>query len=398
VHLQIRESVDDVDTRLLQLARPLDVAPLVESGLELDDADRLLPLLGSGDQRGHERAVAARAVDGGLDRDDARVLGGGADERLEARRERLVRLMDEHVRATDDVEQVARVRRAGERGRCDPGHRPMLELRPVELRDLIELGEVEEPAHLVDLLRRDIEAMLEPTEHVVRHRARDLQAHDVAEPPALQLELDRLEQVVGLVRHLEVGVSRHPEHGALGDLHPGEQLRQEVRDDVLERDESAAAGERHEAGQRLGHLDAREALLAGLRVPREHAEREREARDVREGLPGTDAERGEDGEDLAREEAFQLGAVLLRQVVDRGDRDADGVERGAQALPPDARLRVDELRDALADGGQGLPRRQPVDRPDGEPGRGLSDEAGDAHHEELVEVRREEPAHADPLE
>src|SRR6185503_17731437 len=43
-------------------------------------------------------------------------------------------------------------------------------------------------------------------------------------------------------------------------------------------------------------------------------------------------------------------------------------------------------------------RRQPVDRPDGEPGRGLSDEAGDAHHEELVEVRREEPAHADPFE
>src|SRR4029079_16251456 len=102
-----------------------------------------------------------------------------------------------------------------------------------------------------------------------------------------------------------------------------------------------------------GPLDASKALVGGLRVPREHAEREGEARDVRERLPGTDAERGEHGEDLC-EEAFELGAVLLRQVVDRGDRDADGVERGAQALPPDARLRVDELCDTLADRGQGL--------------------------------------------
>ncbi len=141
-----------------------------------------------------------------------------------------------------------------------------------------------------------------------------------------------------------------------------------MRDDLLERYVEPATAELEEAREPFGNLHAGEPLLARLGILGEDREREREAGDVRERLSGTDAERGEDGEDLAREEAFQLGAVLLRQVVDRGDRDADGVERGAQALPPDARLRVDELRDALADRGQGLPRRQPVDRPDGEPG------------------------------
>ena len=43
-------------------------------------------------------------------------------------------------------------------------------------------------------------------------------------------------------------------------------------------------------------------------------------------------------------------------------------------------------------------RRQPVGGADDEPGGGLIQEAGDADHEELVEVRREEAAHLDALE
>ena len=45
VDLQIGEAVDDVHARLLERTRPLDVALLVEAGLELDDADALLAVL-----------------------------------------------------------------------------------------------------------------------------------------------------------------------------------------------------------------------------------------------------------------------------------------------------------------------------------------------------------------
>ena len=51
----------------------------------------------------------------------------------------------------------------------------------------------------------------------------DLEPHDLAEAPPAELVLDRLEQVVGLVGDLEVGVARDPEQVVADDLHPREQ-------------------------------------------------------------------------------------------------------------------------------------------------------------------------------
>src|SRR3712207_7586058 len=54
-------------------------------------------------------------------------------------------------------------------------------------------------------------------------------------------------------------------------------------DQVLERDESAAVAHRHEAGQHLlRDLHAREGLEAAHGVAHEHAERQRQVRDVGE--------------------------------------------------------------------------------------------------------------------
>ena len=107
VDLEIGEPVRDVDARLLELSRPLDVAQLVEARLELDEADRLLAVLGALDERADEHAVVARAVHGRLHRDDVRVADGGLREYLEARAERAVRLVHEHVAAADLVEDSA---------------------------------------------------------------------------------------------------------------------------------------------------------------------------------------------------------------------------------------------------------------------------------------------------
>ena len=48
--LHVGEAVGDVDSRLLERARPLDVAAFVEPRLELDEAHRLLALLGALDE------------------------------------------------------------------------------------------------------------------------------------------------------------------------------------------------------------------------------------------------------------------------------------------------------------------------------------------------------------
>ena len=74
-------------------------------------------------------------------------------------------------------------------------------------------------------------------------------------------ELDRLEQVVRLVRDLEIGVAGDPEDAALDDLHLREQREQEVAQETLQRQERPALADRREPRQELGHLDPRKALL-----------------------------------------------------------------------------------------------------------------------------------------
>ena len=367
VHLQVGEAVDDVHARLLERARPLDVPVLVEARLQLDEADALLAVLRALDQRRHERAVAARPVDRGLHRDHVRVAGGGLHERLEAGCKRLVRLVDEEVAAPDLREQVARILRVHEPRRRHPERRLELELRAVEVGQLVEVGEVERAVDLVDLVGRRAESLAEPLEHAARGRARDLHPDDVAEAPASQLELDRLEQVVGLVRDLEVRVSRDAKDRPLEDLHAREEPVEEVRDRRLERQHPPALPDREEARQPLGHLDAREALLARLRVAGEHAEAEREAGDVRERLAGADPERGQDREDLALEALLELGELVGVEIVDLRDHDPLVRERRPERLLPELRLALGQLEHALTDQRQRRPRRQSVRRADGEP-------------------------------
>ena len=315
VHLQIGEAVDDVHARLLERARPLDVAVLVEASLQLDEADALLAVLGALDQRRHERAVATRAVHRGLHRDHVRIGRGGLDEGLEAGRERLVRLVDEEVAAADLGEEVARLLDVGEPGGSRAGRGLVLQLRAVEVDELVEVGEVEHAVHLVDLLVGCAEPLLQPLEHRARGRAGDLEPHDVAEAAAAQLVLDRLEQVVRLVRDLEVGVAGDAEHRALHDLHAGEEPVEEVGDHALERQQPAVRAGREEPRQSFRHLHAGEALLAALRVAREHPEAEGQARDVREALPGADAERRQHGEDLALEAVLEHAQLVGIEVV-----------------------------------------------------------------------------------
>ena len=235
-------------------------------------------------------------------------------------------------------------------------------------------------------------------EHVARDRAGDLHAHDRAEAAPAQVRLDGLEQVVCVVRDLGVAVARQAEERALHDLHLREQARQEVRQHGLERHQEAARADRDEAVEAFRHLHPREPLLAGLRVANEQAEAERQARDVRERLARPDGERREHREDLAREDLLELGALGLGRILDAADEDPLGGERGAELVAPERRLLRRQVEDAAPDLGQRLLRRAAVGRAHGEPREHLVLQAGDPHHEELVEDRRDDPAELDPLE
>ena len=116
------------------------------------------------------------------------------------------------------------------------------------------------------------EAPLEAVEHPGRSGTRDLDPYSVAETPAAQLALDRLAEIVRLVRQLEVGVPADSEDAALEDLHLREETSEEVADHALERQKEPALADRHEPRQELRHLDARESFLAAVRIADEEPE------------------------------------------------------------------------------------------------------------------------------
>ena len=132
-------------------------------------------------------------------------------------------MVDEEVAGADRGELLA--------GRLDrvprrPAHRHprvVLEVRPVELVELAEIGEVEHPVERVD----ELVGTRSPCWSCSRI-AGDIDSDTssrVTSPKRARRssKLDGLEQVVGLVGHLEVGVARDAEEGPLEDVHPREE-------------------------------------------------------------------------------------------------------------------------------------------------------------------------------
>ena len=286
----------------------------------------------------------------------------------------------------------------GEAGRHHGHPRVLLQLGPVERGELAQLGQVEQAGHEVDLVRGDVEPALQLLEHLRRARARDLDAHRIAEAAAAQLELDRLQQVVGLVGDREVGVARDAESRALDDLHQREEPGEEVPDHALERHEQAPRADREKARQQLGDLHARETLLSSLRVADEQAEAQREPGDVRERLSRPDRERGQDGKDLGVEDTLELLELIGLEILDLGDDDPLRLERRPEVALPELRLLRRERRRALSDLGERGLRRQPVRRAHRHARCELVHQPGDPDHEELVHVRGEDRAEVDALE
>ena len=276
--------------------------------------------------------------------------------------------------------------------------RIVLQIGPVELVELAEIGEVEQPVERIDQLVGDAQPLLQLLEHRLRHRLRHLEPRHLAEPRAAELELDGLEQVVRLVGDLEIAVARHAEERPLEDLHPREELGQVVGEDFLQRNEAASPADGEEARQAFRDLDPGEALLAGLGVGHEQAEADRQRRDVGERLARPDRERRQHREDLALETVVELGALVRVELLDAQDDDPLVRQRRAELVPPQRGLAAVDLEHALAGVVERLLRRSAVRQAPAHAGLGLAGQPGDAHHEELVQHLGRDLEEEDPLE
>jgi hypothetical protein len=215
-----------------------------------------------------------------------------------------------------------------------------------------------------------------------------------------ELVLHRLQQVVGLVGDVEVGVAGDLEVPVVEHLGAGEERIQVRGDHVLERDERAVAlADREEAPEQLlRHLHAGDDLVAAVGVAQQHREAEREVGDVGEGPPHADHQRGEGREDLVVEAGPDLLALGLARAVQGEDLDPVLLEGGAKR-PLEAPLQpLVEVEGSLPNRRDLLARRQPVRTARVDAGVHLVPEPGDPDHEELVQVGRVDRAELDPLE
>ena len=282
--------------------------------------------------------------------------------------------------------------------------RGVVQLGPVESGEVEEPAEVERSREAEDLLFGHVELTHQEAERHVVHVVGDLEPDGRTEPAPQELLLERLDEVLGLVLlDLDVFVAGDAEHVVLHDLHAGEEVAEVVRDEVFEGDvarvlDRLAGVDAHEARQHLRNLDAGELLAAGAAVPHAHREVEGEARDVGERMRRVDRERHEHREDLPREVAAQVLALALAELRPRHDPDAGLGEGRLHELLVDDRVPLLQLVRLPRDVAQHVERCATDIRRHGESGDDAALQAGDPHHEELVEVRGEDREEVRSLE
>ncbi len=388
VGLQAQHAVGDVDADFFQARRPLDVGGLVEARLQFDDDGDLFALPRRLDQQVDDLRVRGGPVEGHLDGQDLRVVGGFANEPGHRGDERLVRvLQQDRAVLPDDVEDVVAIL---EMDVGDRFVRGIVQLRNIESGQLHQVAHADHHVGFVDvavLVQAQFGGQHAPPRRI--DVVRRLQANDGRELAVAQLGLDHREQIVGrILVALGVGIAGDPEQLDGADLHPRKQVVDAVGHHVFQRDEPPGGADpdksRHPAAHR--HLDARQRDVRPIAVAQRHQEVERQIRHERERVRRVDGQRGHQGEHVV----VVVGAddlALVRRQIGEGD-DADVVfPQVRHQTEVDHALPRHEIPDHGAAFVELLRRCPAVDGELVHSGAELLLQSADAFHEELVGVR-----------
>ena len=272
------------------------------------------------------------------------------------------------------------------------------EVGPVEAH---ELGKLVERQNAVDqkyLVVGAGERALNEAPQLHRHRRLDFETDHRSAPAALEHGLELAHQVFRLFLDLDLGIADHPEGALPFDRIAREQASDEQAGRLLEGYDprggrSVGARQPDKALGAVGNADQRIHRLAVARARKLQRNGEAEIGDERERMRRVDGERREQGKDLPQEVILEPALFLLRDVRPVDQHDALLGQHPAK-LEPALLLVGPQRRDRLPDAGELLGRGQAVRRLDGDAGAQLALEAGDADHEELVEIvgrNRQEP-------
>ncbi len=237
-----------------------------------------------------------------------------------------------------------------------------------------------------------------------RTGAFDFQPHRVAPPPVVQFVLDRLEQVAHfLLVDVQFAVARHPQLPVAEDLRAGKNVRQEMADQVPEEKVILAqvlARQFDQARQHPRHLHHRQMAqrLAGHRHLQLHDHVQRFVDQLRKRVRGIDRQRRQHRPHFGAVVILHPDQVIARQIVEIQKADAVLRQRRQKLFAPAGVLLIHHVADALVDRQQRFARRQPVEVALDDFAFDLLLDAGDAHLEELIQVRAGDRQEFHPLQ
>ena len=385
--LELDEAVDDLDAGPLHLLGPPDVRLLVEARLELDQCGNRLSRLCSLGQRLDDRRIGRGPVERLLDRDHVGVARRLLQE-LHDDVETLIGMVDEQVLLADRGEAVAAVLAdaLGEAGVVGLE----LQIRPVDADELRKLVQANHAVDLDDLVAVDLKLAHDQAAQMVGHAGRELEPDDDAEPTLLQHRFEDTDEVLRLLLDIEVGVTDDPERTGALHLVTREELGDEQRDRVVERDEAVQPFARQirqldEAIDLGRHADQGVELAAVALALQRESHGKAEIRDEGERMRRVDRQRRQHREDVVEEVVLQPDPVLRTDIAGPEQMDPVLVQVPPQ-LDPACLLVVGQGRDRLTDRDELLRRRQTILAAGDDAGLELLAQARDADHEEFVEV------------
>ena len=257
--LQLDEAVDHLHAGPFQIARPLDVRRLVEAGFELDQRRDRFAGIGRFDKRLDDRRVLRGAVERLLDRDDAGV-GGGLAQELHDHVEAFERMMDDDVLGADCGKAIA-AEIADAFGKAGQ-ERFELKIGPLFQYEPAGIGQAKQMIDKDNFRGLEIEVIGDELTQIRRHRTAAEHLDDRAAAAAFEQRLEQAHQILGLFFDFDIAVADDAEETGTDDGMTGEQTVAEESEDIFQRDEARGcpfAGQPHKARQLLGHRQQRRA-------------------------------------------------------------------------------------------------------------------------------------------
>src|SRR6516165_153692 len=264
------------------------------------------------------------------------------------------------------------------------------EIRPIQTHQLRQFVEREHAVDQEDLVIGARQRPLHEPTQFHRHGGFELEANDRSAPSALEDRLELAHQIFGLFLDLDLGITNDAEGALPLDRVTGKKAGDEKPDHLLERDHpgggrSLGTRQADEALDLVRHADERVHRLAVARARQVQRDGEAEVGNERKWMRGIDGERGQQRENLPKEMVFEPGLFFFRHIR-RFDQHDALLGQHLPQLAPALLLIACQHADGLSDAGELFRRSEPIRALDRNAGALLALEAGNADHEEFIEV------------